>query len=46
LPSANLVHRRLVGVADGRGSQLGVAQRHLRGDVLDIRVICGGAWVG
>ena len=33
LPSANLVPRRLVGAADGRRSQLGVAQRHLRGDV-------------
>jgi len=33
LPRSDLVHRLLVGGADGRGGQPGVAQRHLRGDV-------------
>ena len=33
LPGADLVHRRLVGTADSRRGQLGVAQRHLGGDV-------------
>ena len=33
LPGADFVHRRLVGSADGRGGELGIAQRHLGGDV-------------
>ena len=33
LPGADLVYRRLVGTADGRRRELGVAQRHLLADV-------------
>jgi hypothetical protein len=33
LPGADFIHRRLVGTADGRGGELGIAQRHLGGDV-------------
>ena len=44
--AAHLAHCFVVGGAQGGRGQGGVADRHLWTDVLDIRVICGGAWVG